>query len=102
MEFLRVVHPDDVALWCRDSARIEKVLVCGGAQRLLPTDVILRQGAVCYLQSQNVEVVGHLSGKLKLRELKFVFDLKVIADVDGTRLSESKILIHIPPSRQPA
>ena len=102
VEFLCVIHSDDVALWCGNSACIEKVLVCRGAQWLFPTEIILRQGAISYLQSQNVEVVGHLSRKLKLRELQFVLDLKVIADVNGARLPESKILIHIPPCRQPA
>ena len=102
IESLGVIHSDDVALWCWDSACIEKVLVCRGAQWLLPADVILRQGAISYLKSQNVEVVGHLSGKLKLWELQFVFDLKVIAYVNGARLPKSEILIHIPPCRQPA
>lgn len=102
VEFLCVVHSDDVALWCGDSARVEEVLVGRGAQWLLPTDVVLRQGAVRYLQPQSVEVVGHLGGKLELRELQFVVDLEVIADVDGTGFSEGKILVHIPPCRQPA
>ena len=102
VEFLRVVHSDDITLWRGNPARVEQVLVCRSAKRLLASDVILWERPIRDLKSYGIEVVGHLSGELELRELQFVLDLEIVTHVDWARLSESEILVHVPPCRQPA